>query len=120
MMRGTSARSLAIAAALAAVAGALAGALSGRVGAQQGAAAGSVTIDQSRFQPDQISVRRGVTITWRNRDLVPHTVTFRDVGWDSGELAEGGSWTLTVSTLGRWSYHCAYHPDMTGAVTVAD
>jgi plastocyanin len=117
-MRMASAASLAAVALVAAAAGVLAGALCGRVHAQQAAAA--VTIDQSRFQPDQIMIRRGGTVTWRNRDLVPHTVTFRDADWNSGELAEGGSWMLTIPMTGRWSYYCAYHPDMTGIVTVAD
>lgn len=105
---------------LAVVAGAVAAAWSFGARAQQGPATASVTIDQSRFQPDQVTVRRGGIVTWRNRDLVPHTVTFRDADWNSSELVEGASWTLTIPTVGRWSYYCTYHPDMTGTVAVAD
>jgi plastocyanin len=33
----------------------------------------TVTIEEMRFQPERLTVARGDTIVWVNKDLVPHT-----------------------------------------------
>jgi plastocyanin len=35
----------------------------------------TVTIEEMRFHPERLTVARGDTIVWVNRDLVPHTAT---------------------------------------------
>jgi plastocyanin len=81
-------------------------------------AGGSVTIANFAFQPSWISVPAGTTVTWVNGDGVAHTVT-SDVGaFDSGAIAPGASFGLTFSTPGTYTYHCAFHPMMTGTVVV--
>jgi plastocyanin len=75
------------------------------------------------FQPQQITVRVGTTITWTNQDSVAHTVTAgsRDTPtglFDPGEIAAGGPFSFTFTEPGTYEYHCALHPGMDGTVIV--
>lgn len=81
------------------------------------AATHTVVIDAMRFQPETLTVRRGDRITWVNRDLVPHTATAAK-GFDSGTLAPGASWSVTVQKTGTQRYACALHPMMKATLTV--
>jgi plastocyanin len=76
----------------------------------------TVVIENMTYTPATRTVRRGTTVTWINRDLVPHTVTGK--GLDSGSIAPGGSWTFTPTTAGSVDYRCAYHPTMKATLVV--
>jgi plastocyanin len=78
----------------------------------------SVTIANFAFQPAWISVPAGTTVSWFNGDGVSHTVTSDSGAFDSGAIAPGGSFGVTFSTPGTYTYHCAFHPMMTGTVVV--
>ena len=79
----------------------------------------SVTVLDFAFSPKDITVNAGDTVTWTNQDSMDHTVTSTDGGpLDSGNLSKGASYRHTFSTPGTYRYHCAYHPSMTGTVTV--
>jgi plastocyanin len=77
----------------------------------------TVVIDGMQFRPAALSVRRGDTIVWNNKDLVPHTATVKG-GFDSGNVDPGKQWRWTVSGDGRIDYICTYHPGMKGSLTV--
>lgn len=77
-----------------------------------------VTMRGLEFVPASISVKAGDTITWVNEDVMPHTTTSGDGAWDSGEIEAGGEWTLTVESDFGGGYVCAYHPTMTGEISV--
>ena len=76
----------------------------------------SVAIEQMRFTPQVLTVRRGETIVWTNRDLFPHTVT--SDGFDSASIAPGASWTWTANKTGRFGYVCTLHPSMKATLVV--
>ena len=89
----------------------------------------SVAIVDYGFSPDTITVKVGTTITWSNTGAVAHTSTSDGGLWDSGQLASptgggayggsaGGSFAHTFGAAGTFSYHCANHTTMTGAVVV--
>lgn len=78
----------------------------------------SVTIADFAFQPSMIVVQVGGTVTWYNAGGVTHTVTSDSGAFDSGNLAPGQSFSMTFSTPGTYSYHCAIHPGMTGMIRV--
>ncbi len=78
----------------------------------------SVSIGDNFFDPADVAVEPGSTITWTNEGAVPHTVTADDGSFDSGVLNPGDSYTVTFSGQGTLTYHCAIHPEMTGSVTV--
>jgi plastocyanin len=70
------------------------------------------------FSPADLSIPVGSTVTWRNTGEAPHTVTADDGSFDSAMIAAGGSWARTFESAGTFNYVCAFHPDMTGVVTV--
>jgi plastocyanin len=72
------------------------------------------------YSPKTITVVIGVndTVSWVNNDNAPHTVTANDASFLSGNIAPGGSFTYTFTRAGTYSYHCVYHPWMTGTVVV--
>jgi plastocyanin len=82
----------------------------------------SVTIDNFAFSPANITVKKGTSVTWTNKDSTTHTVTETDgkTGPDSGDLATGKSYSFTFNTVGTFKYHCSIHSDMTGTVTVTE
>lgn len=85
-------------------------------------ATSSVTIENFAFSPANITVKKGTTVTWTNRDSTTHTVTETDGkdGPKSGNLANGKSYQFTFNTVGTFKYACSIHPDMVGTVTVTE
>jgi plastocyanin len=82
----------------------------------------SVNIQNFAFDPPNITVAPGTTVTWVNNDSAPHTVTATDPAgaFDSGTLQPGQSYSFTFTQPGTtYAYYCAIHPSMTGTVTVA-
>jgi plastocyanin len=78
----------------------------------------TVTMENMRFQPDSLTVARGDTIVWVNKDLVPHTATSKAGGFDSQAIAAGKSWIVTVGKKGDFAYVCTFHPTMTAMLRV--
>ena len=76
-----------------------------------------VTIDNFTFQPAQLTVKVGTTVTWKNHDDIPHTVVsagkFRSKTLDTDD-----SFTFTVTAAGEYKYFCSLHPHMTGMIKV--
>lgn len=79
----------------------------------------SVTMAGARFAPATLSIRAGDTVRWFNDDMMPHTVTASDRGFDSGYLAPGTSFERRFDASGTYPYVCVYHPWMTATVEVA-
>jgi plastocyanin len=82
-----------------------------------GAATHALTLEGMKIQPAQLTVHRGDTVTWTNKDLVPHTVTAAGT-FDSGAIAPGKSWSWVASAPGAHDYVCTYHPTMKARVVV--
>jgi plastocyanin len=71
-----------------------------------------------KFVPERVVVAVGDTITWTNRDFVPHSVTAAGAGIESGDLAEGKTFTLVARQKGEIAYICRLHPVMRAVVIV--
>lgn len=83
------------------------------------AAAGhQVQIADMAFQPGNLTVTVGDTVTWTNADSRPHTVTADGGAFDSGNVDEGGSFSFTFTEPGTYSYHCGYHSEMRATIVV--
>jgi plastocyanin len=78
----------------------------------------SVTIEDMRFKPPVLTVRRGDRIVWVNKDLFPHTVTAATKSFDSGSIAAGATWSYVAASSGDYAYGCSFHPTMKGRLTV--
>lgn len=80
--------------------------------------AANVNIQKMAFEEQNVTVTVGTTVTWTNRDSLPHTVSSDTGAFDSGNLSNGQSFSFTFSEEGTYTYHCALHPSMTGTVVV--
>lgn len=76
-----------------------------------------VEIEGLAFRPAALVVASGDTVSWTNRDIVPHTVTAAEGQWDSGEIPAGGSFTVVVGGSREQRYYCRYHPTMTATLS---
>lgn len=77
------------------------------------------TDDLFAFRPSSTTVGLNGAVQWTNRSIAAHNVTFRD-GPASSTLNTGDSYSRTFSTPGAYDYFCAFHPSMTGTVTVLE
>lgn len=78
----------------------------------------NVTIQNSAFSPQSITVNKGDTVVWANKDSMAHTVTGTTGGPASPSIAAQGTYSFTFSATGTFTYHCTIHPTMTGTVVV--
>jgi len=65
-----------------------------------------------------LTVKVGTTVTWVSEDDQAHTVTDVGGGFESGLLANGGSWSYTFTEIGEFEYFCTPHPWMRAKVIV--
>ena len=78
----------------------------------------TVSIRDFSFEPTQLSVEPGTTVTWTNEGNEPHHVTADNGLFDSGMLYPGDSYSVQFDGVGTVSYYCTIHPSMTGGITV--
>jgi plastocyanin len=98
----------------------LAGVVTGAVASYAVVAAeeATATIDNFTFAPARLTVKAGTTVTWRNEDDIPHTVTASSRLFKSKALDTDDSFAFTFTAPGTYEYFCSLHPRMTGAVVV--
>ncbi|HJU24397.1 MAG TPA: cupredoxin family copper-binding protein [Casimicrobiaceae bacterium] len=83
-----------------------------------GATDHTVHIDGFAFKPSTLTVKQGDTVVWHNTDPVPHTVTSKSGGFDSGSIDAGATYRLVAKKKGRFDYICTFHPIMKGELVV--
>ncbi len=77
-----------------------------------------VKIDNFSFSPTTLTVAVGTTITWINRDDIPHKVASTDDVFKSKALDTDDKFSYTFSKAGTYPYFCSLHPKMTGKIVV--
>ncbi|MGJ7611982.1 MULTISPECIES: plastocyanin/azurin family copper-binding protein [unclassified Variovorax] len=90
-------------------------------GASPGGHAGAsahVAIRNFAFEPAQITVEVGQTLTWQNDDGAPHGVVFKDGTAGIDLLLPGKAFARSFDKPGVYDYACPVHPYMTARVTV--
>jgi amicyanin len=100
------------------IAGLAAGTTNVTPGAQQKSETTEVKIDNFTFGPAELAVPVGTTVTWTNRDDIPHTVVSTDKVFKSKVLDTDEKFSFTFSKAGTYPYFCSIHPKMTGKVVV--
>lgn len=78
----------------------------------------SVPIRSFAFMPMEVSIPVGGSVTWKNFDGEPHTVTATDGLFKSGALDQGDSFTFRFTKAGTYPYICSIHPQMRARVVV--
>jgi plastocyanin/uncharacterized membrane protein len=91
------------------------------LGAQSAQATGAqhiVIIKQMHFDPQQLTVKPGDTVLWKNEDIFAHTATADNGSFDSGLINPGSSWQTVIQRKGTIGYHCGPHPNMRAELIV--
>ena len=77
----------------------------------------TVVIEGVKYEPDTLTVKRGETVVWVNKDPFPHTVTAKGA-FDSRDIGAGKSWKYIARKSGEYAYICTLHSNMKGALKV--
>lgn len=77
------------------------------------------------FDPGEITISAGTTVTWQHDSNAPHTVTADSGLFRSPTLNNGDEFSFTFEEPGTYAYYCEFHggPDgsgMSGLITVTD
>jgi plastocyanin len=77
-----------------------------------------VKVDNFAFAPGTLSVSVNSTVTWVNKDDVPHVVASEDGLFKSKALDTDDKYSYTFTKSGTYSYYCSIHPKMVGKIVV--
>ena len=90
--------------------------LAGRAAAQT---THTIQIQNFAFAPAALTIAAGDTVIFTNLDSAPHTASADGGAWDTGRMDQGASVQITFSSPGSFTYFCAFHPNMKGAITIS-
>jgi plastocyanin len=77
-----------------------------------------VRVDNFTFGPDTLTVPVNSTVTWVNKDDVPHVIASNDGLFKSKALDTDDKYSYTFTKAGTYSYYCSIHPKMVGKIAV--
>ncbi len=80
--------------------------------------AAQVIMTNRSYDPQEITVKVGDTVTWVNQDAPKHDVVADNGEFKSSLFDKGQSFSFTFTKTGTYPYHCSIHPGMTGTVIV--
>ncbi len=86
--------------------------------AEKPAVENQVTIDNFSFSPQSVTIHAGDSVTWTNKDDVPHLVVSTTKAFRSGVLDTDGRFCFKFDRPGTYDYFCSMHPRMTGKIVV--
>lgn len=80
----------------------------------------AVTISNYSFQPATLTINKGSTVTWTNRDGDVHTIKSTDgpEAFSSPALDSGNQFAFAFHRAGTYHYTCSVHPYMHGVLVV--
>jgi plastocyanin len=77
-----------------------------------------ISIDNFTFSPAEITVPVGATVTWTNKDDIPHLVVEKSGAFRSKALDTDDKFSRTFDQAGVVDYYCGMHPHMIGRIIV--
>ena len=77
-----------------------------------------VNVDNFTFNPGAITVPVNSTVTWVNKDDIPHVIASNDGSFKSKALDTDQQYSFTFSKAGTYEYYCSIHPKMVGKIVV--
>jgi plastocyanin len=77
-----------------------------------------VAVDNFSFSPGTASVAAGTTVTWTNKDDLPHNIVSTERKFKSPVLDTDEQFSYRFDTPGTYKYFCSLHPRMTGQIVV--
>src|SRR5215469_13473723 len=73
-----------------------------------------VRVDNFTFAPDTLTVPLNSTVTWVNKDDIPHVIASNDSVFKSRALDTDQKFSYTFTKAGTYPYYCSIHPKMVG------
>lgn len=81
--------------------------------------ANTVRMRNLQFEPPQLTVKAGDTVTWVNREGVEHNVVATGgADFESESFRQDGSFEFRTEEPGEIEYVCTLHPGMDATLTV--
>src|SRR4051812_145319 len=77
-----------------------------------------VRVDNFTFGPETLNVPVNSTVTWVNKDDLPHVIASTDGAFKSKALDTDDKYSYTFSKTGTYAYFCSIHPKMVGKIVV--
>jgi plastocyanin len=77
-----------------------------------------VRVDNFSFGPETLTVPTNSTVTWVNKDDVPHVIASNEGLFKSKALDTDDKYSYTFTKAGTYSYYCSIHPKMVGKIVV--
>ena len=77
-----------------------------------------VRVDNFTFAPDTLNVSTNGTVTWINKDDIPHVIASNDGLFKSKALDTDDKFSYTFTKAGTYTYYCSIHPKMVGKIVV--
>ena len=77
-----------------------------------------VQVDNFTFGPATLTVPVNSTVTWVNKDDLPHTIASSDGVFKSKALDTEDKYSYTFTKAGTYAYFCSIHPKMVGKIVV--
>lgn len=85
----------------------------------------AITIQGNAFQPATLTVKKGTTVTWTNKDSYAHTVTSGvspnpNGTFNSNNVAANQTFSFKFDNTGSFDYFCMIHTQMKAKIIVQD
>jgi plastocyanin len=77
-----------------------------------------VSIQNSKFSPESLTIPVNSTVIWTNNDDMPHNVVSETGSFDSGNLSGGNTYSHQFTNGGTFTYKCTLHSNMSGTIIV--
>lgn len=77
-----------------------------------------IRVDNFTFAPDTATVAVNSTVTWVNKDDIPHVIASSDGAFKSKALDTDQKYSYTFTKAGTYQYYCSIHPKMVGKIVV--
>jgi plastocyanin len=77
-----------------------------------------VQVDNFTFGPATLTVPANSTVTWVNKDDLPHVIASNDGVFKSKALDTDDKYSYTFTKAGTYAYFCSIHPKMVGKIVV--
>lgn len=85
----------------------------------------AITIQGNAFQPAALTVKKGTTVTWTNKDSYAHTVTSGispnpNGTFNSNNVSANQTFSFKFDNTGSFDYFCMIHTSMKAKITVEE
>ena len=77
-----------------------------------------IRLDNFTFGPATLTVPVNSTVTWVNKDDIPHVIASNDGLFKSKALDTDDRFSYTFTKAGTYAYYCSIHPKMVGKIVV--